>query len=90
MNSCWVALVYITLTHQILVFYYPFLFISSAMWSQPCDALPSLSLLQLWTVDEGYTFDNVYVGQDAEEAVRLRKELWEPRYKVEVRARSIV
>ena len=60
------------------------------MWSQPCDTLPSLSLLQLWTVDEGYTFDNVYVGQDVEEAARLRKELWEPRYKVEVSARSIV
>ena len=44
----------------------------------------SCLLTQLWTIDEGYTFDNVYVGQDAEEAARLRKELWEPRYKAEV------
>ena len=40
---------------------------------------------QLWTIDEGYTFDNIYVGQDPEEAARLRKEVWEPRFKAEVR-----
>ena len=42
-------------------------------------------LSQLWTIDEGYTFDNIYVGQDPEEAARLRKEVWEPRFKAEVR-----
>ena len=61
---------------------------SHAPLIQPCWVL-SLYLLplltQLWTIDEGYTFDNIYVGQDPEEAAQLRREVWEPRFKAEVR-----
>jgi len=36
---------------------------------------------EIWTIDEGYTFDNIYVGQSVEEAASLRTQLWEPNFK---------
>ncbi|GAX84984.1 hypothetical protein CEUSTIGMA_g12405.t1 [Chlamydomonas eustigma] len=35
---------------------------------------------EIWTIDEGYTFDNIYVGQSVEEAASLRQQLWEPNF----------
>lgn len=40
---------------------------------------------QIWTIDDGYQFDNIYVGRDASEAEALRKEVWQPKFAAKVR-----
>jgi hypothetical protein len=47
-----------------------------------CRAVPERVCLavQIWTIDEGYAFDNMYVGNDPEEAARLREAVWKPKH----------
>lgn len=41
--------------------------------------------IEIWTIDQGYVFDGLYLGTSAEEAQAYRKEVWGPKYKAEVR-----
>lgn len=42
---------------------------------------------ELWTIDSGYTFDNVLLSTDEAEAQQAREELWKPKHAAEVSAR---
>lgn len=41
--------------------------------------------LELWTVDQGYMFDNVLITRDPGAAEEARERLWKPRHAAEVR-----
>lgn len=41
--------------------------------------------IEIWTMDEGYFFDNVLVGSDADEAEKYRVSEWAPKKDIEVR-----
>jgi hypothetical protein len=45
---------------------------------------------ELWTIDSGYTFDNVMLGNDEAAAAAAREQLWKPRIEAEVRGRGRV
>lgn len=40
--------------------------------------------LELWTVDQGYMFDNVLITRDPGAAEEARERLWKPRHAAEV------
>ena len=42
--------------------------------------------IEIWTMDEGYYFDNLLVTKDVAKAEKLREELWRPKYNVEMAA----
>ena len=42
--------------------------------------------IEIWTMDEGYYFDNLLVTNDVAEAEKVREELWKPKYEVEMAA----
>ena len=44
--------------------------------------------IEIWTMDDGYFFDNVVVTNDAAEAAAVRAATWEPKSAVEVRRRA--
>jgi calnexin len=41
--------------------------------------------VEIWTMDEGYYFDNILVSNDASSAEAKRTELWAPKKEAEVR-----
>ncbi len=42
--------------------------------------------IEIWTMDEGYYFDNLLVTNDVAEAEKVREELWRPKHDVEMAA----
>ena len=40
--------------------------------------------IEIWTMDEGYFFSNIYIGSDAEQAASYREKYWTPKKGVEV------
>ena len=56
------------------------------------DATPLASLgklggvaIEIWTMDSGIYFDNIFIGDSAEEAEAAREALWAPKSAKEVR-----
>lgn len=41
--------------------------------------------VEIWTMDEGYYFDNILIGNDASVAEAKRAALWAPKKEAEVR-----
>ena len=39
--------------------------------------------VEIWTMDQGYYFDNVLVTNDAEKAKEYREKHWQPKHEVE-------
>lgn len=39
--------------------------------------------VEIWTMDQGYYFDNVLVTNDAEKAKEYRDKYWQPKHEVE-------
>ena len=39
--------------------------------------------VEIWTMDQGYYFDNVLVTNDAEKAKEYREKYWQPKHEVE-------
>jgi hypothetical protein len=44
--------------------------------------------IEIWTMDDGYFFDNVAVTNSPEEAAALRASTWAPRHEVEAAAKA--
>ena len=42
--------------------------------------------IEIWTMDEGYYFSNVFVGTDADEAEKYRDSHWASKKDIEVSA----
>ena len=42
--------------------------------------------IEIWTMDEGYYFSNIYVGNDADEAEKYRDSHWSSKKDIEVRS----
>ena len=42
--------------------------------------------IEIWTMDEGYIFSNLFIGNDAAEAEQKRTSLWAPKKEAEVRS----
>ncbi len=42
--------------------------------------------IEIWTMDEGYLFDNVLIANDASDAEEKRTSLWAPKKEAEVRS----
>lgn len=39
--------------------------------------------VEIWTMDQGYYFDNVLVTNDAEKAKEYREKYWQPKHEIE-------
>lgn len=39
--------------------------------------------VEIWTMDEGYYFDNVLVTNDVEKAKEYREKYWQPKHEIE-------
>ena len=58
------------------------------------DAAPALprqvgaAAIEIWTMDDGYFFDNIVVSNSAEEAAEVRAKTWAPKKEVEVSWRA--
>lgn len=39
--------------------------------------------VEIWTMDQGYYFDNVLVSNDGEKAKEYREKYWQPKHEVE-------
>jgi calnexin len=44
--------------------------------------------IEIWTMDDGYFFDNIVVSNSAEEAAQVRETTWSPKKTVEVRGQA--
>jgi hypothetical protein len=44
--------------------------------------------IEIWTMDDGYFFDNIVVSNNAEEAAQVRDKTWSPKKVLEVRYSS--
>lgn len=42
--------------------------------------------IEIWTMDEGYLFDNVLIANEASDAEQKRTSLWAPKKEAEVRS----
>ena len=40
--------------------------------------------IEIWTMDEGYYFSNIYIGSDESKAASYREQYWTPKKGVEV------
>lgn len=45
--------------------------------------------LEIWTMDEGYYFDNVLVSNDADTAAQYREKYWKPKHDKEEVSRCL-
>ena len=44
--------------------------------------------IEIWTMDEGYYFSNIFVGTDKEQAAKYRQSHWAAKKEIEVRRPS--
>ena len=52
---------------------------------RPCSGQVGAVAIEIWTMDDGYFFDNVVVSNSVEEAAAVRTKTWAPKKELEVR-----